>query len=502
VSAGPRALALALALAAAPAAAGENAWLAQGRAAVAAARALAPGPGPARNAIVFLGDGLDLTTVTAARILEGQLRGEPGEENLLAFERLPHVALLKTYNTNQQTPDSAGSITAILTGAKTRAAVIGLDESVPRGDAAAARGHELRTLFEEAEQRGLATGIVTTARVTHATPAGAYAHTPERDWECDADLPEPVRALGFPDIARQLVEFPHGDGIDVVLGGGRAQFQTAAETDPEYPALRGQRRDGRDLLAEWKRRHPRGRFLWKRAQLDALAAEPALPVLGLFEPSHMRYEGERAQDPGGEPSLAEMTQRAIALLSREPRGFVLLVEGGRIDHAHHDGNAYRALHEAIAFSDAVAAALRAIRPQETLVVVTADHGHSLAMGGYARRGNPILGLVVETDARGEPEKSPARDAHGLPYTTLGYQNGPGHRAGPGRPDLSRENTQARDFLQEATVPLETETHSGVDVPAYAGGPGAELFHGVQEQSYVYHALVEALGWHAPAPAAP
>jgi alkaline phosphatase len=219
-----------------------------------------------------------------------------------------------------------------------------------------------------------------------------------------------------------------------------------------------------------------------------------------------------------------MTQAAIALLARRPRGFVLLVEGGLIDHAHHQGNAYRALSETIAFSDAVAAALSATRREETLVVVTSDHGHVLGMGGYAKRGNPILGLVVENDARGEPTQAPARDALGLPYATLGYQNGPGYTGardrqpeGPkrldkapltgqrgitaGRPDLAAHDTQARDFLQEATVPLASETHSGVDVPVYAGGPGAALFHGVQEQSYVYHALVEALGWRAPEPAA-
>jgi len=141
-----------------------------------------------------LGDGLGVSTVTAARILEGQLRGEPGEENLLAFETFPHVALIKTYNTNQQTPDSAGTMTAIVTGEKTRAGVLSVNRSVPRGEFTAVAGNELPSLLEQAEDRGLATGIVTTTTITHATPAALYAHSPERGWENDDTLPPAARA--------------------------------------------------------------------------------------------------------------------------------------------------------------------------------------------------------------------------------------------------------------------------------------------------------------------
>jgi alkaline phosphatase len=158
-------------------------------------------------------------------------------------------------------------------------------------------------------------------------------------------------------------------------------------------------------------------------------------------------------------------------------------------------------------------------------VVTADHGHGLTIAGYPTRGNPILGKVVENDSKGAPRSEPARDDLGLPYTTLGYQNGPGYSGastdqpeGPktvpprgfmgerkgitsGRPNLSGVDTQARDYLQETVVPLQLETHSAEDVPLYAGGPGGFLFNGVQEQSFVYHAIVEALGWNAPPPEA-
>jgi alkaline phosphatase len=497
----------------------ENPWFTSGRRAVAKAKALAPTARPAKNLILFLGDGLGLTTVTGARILEGQLHGGSGEENLLAFEHLPYVSLSKTYNTNQQTPDSAGTMVAIVTGAKTRAGVLGVDETVMRGDVDGVEGHRLRTLFEEAEARGLATGVVTSTAVTHATPAACYAHSPERGWEDDSRLSAAAREVDFPDIARQLVEFRDGDGLDVVLGGGRAAFLPRSAEDPEHPGKHGARQDGRDLAAEWTAQRPNTVYVWNRAAFEAVRPSETDRLLGLFEHRHMQFEAERAKDEAGEPSLAEMTAKALAILSRNPSGFVLMVEGGRIDHAHHQGNAYHALTDTIAFSDAVRTALERTDPTETLVVVTADHGHVLSIGGYPQRGNPILGKVVETDERGEPSDKLARDALGLPYTTLGYQIGPGYTGatreqpeGPkyvtrsvtgqqgirkGRPDLTRVDTEAPNYLQEATVPLRSETHSGEDVPVYAGGPGAHLFHGVQEQSYLYHAIVEALGWNRP-----
>jgi alkaline phosphatase len=511
------AIGAALTLAWAPAVPAED-WPAAGRAAVERARTLAGDVGRARNLILFIGDGMGLSTVTAARILEGQLRGEPGEENLLAFERLPHVALSRTYNTNQQVPDSAGTMTAMVTGSKTRAGVLSVDERVDRGDFAAVRGHRLRTLFEEAEAHGLATGVVSTARITHATPAACYAHSPERDWENDAALPPEARAAGFPDIALQLLEFPDGsgDGLEVALGGGRAGFLPHDTPDPEYPERHGARRDGRDLTREWVARREGAVYVWNGAQLADLDADEASHVLGLFEPSHMRFEADRAGDGAGEPSLAELTVFAIDRLARSPRGFVLMVEAGRIDHGHHAGNAYRALHDTLALSDAVAAALARVDLDETLVVVTADHGHVLTMAGYPTRGNPILGKVRGNDARGHPAPDLARDGLGLPYTTLGYANGPGYPgassdqpAGPKhyphrprswedapftRPDLGEVDTTAPSYLQESTVPFAGETHSGEDVAIYAGGPGSALFDGVQEQTHVYHAAVAALGW--------
>jgi alkaline phosphatase len=506
-------LLLALSLTAAEASAEARDWLDAGRRAVARAKKLERPTGPARNAILFVGDGMGVSTVTAARILEGQLRGESGEENLLSFERLPHLALAKTYNTNQQTPDSAGTMTAMVTGAKTRAGVLSVDEAVARGSHREVEGHRLTSLFERAERRGLSTGVVTTTRLTHATPAACYAQSPERNWEDDSELSEAARAAGFPDIARQLVEYPHGDGIDVALGGGSVNFLPAAGGGKRV----GRRRDGRDLVAQWAARHPDGVFVESGAELEAVDPKAARRVLGLFSLSHMQFEADRAGSGSGEPSLTEMTAKAIEILSHNPRGFLLMVEGGRIDHAHHAGNAYRALTDTIEFARAVGRALELTDPRETLLIVTADHSHVFTIAGYPERGNDILGKVRTTDQRGDPGGELARDVLGLPYTTLGYHNGAGfvgpvhrepedryHTPGPGgarlptargRPDLSDVDTADPDYLQEAAIPTAFETHGGEDVAVYAGGPGAHLVDGVMEQNTLYHVLVEALGWN-------
>ncbi|MBY0399401.1 alkaline phosphatase, partial [Myxococcota bacterium] len=360
--------------------------------------------------------------------------------------------------------------------------------------------------------------------VTHATPAGCYAHVPFRFWEDDSRLSPDARAAGFPDIARQLLELRHGDGIEVALGGGRNHFRPPSELDPEDPKAKGGRLDGRDLVREWQTGRPGSVYVWNREGLLGIDRVKTSRLLGLFEPGDMKWEAEREADRGGEPSLAEMTRIAIELLSRDPDGFFLMVEGGRIDHGHHVGSAYHALTDTIAFSDAVAVALAKTDPRETLVVVTADHSHTLTISGYAKRGNPILGKVVAVDWLSENAFTPGLDSLDRPYTTLSYANGPGYTGasdtqpeGPhrlphepcderppyachyrgisqGRPDLSGVDTTRPDYLQEATIPMSQETHGGEDVPVFAGGARAGLFHGVKEQSYLYHAMVEALGW--------
>lgn len=486
-----------------------NNWYDNGQSSVeqASRRAYVNTPGAAKNIILFLGDGMGPSTVTAARIYAGQQQGLSGEEYALSFEHFPWVGLVKTYNTDAQVPDSAGTMTAIMGGVKTRSGVIGIDGRPLRGSCQSyleTQGATLISALEMAEIAGKATGIVSTARLTHATPAATYANSPDRNWESSRNLPDEAKALGCADIASQLVDFkirlqnkvnsgnpvPVIDGIDVAFGGGRSGFYSAdpvslsgfAET-----ANKGNRDDHRNLIQEWVQQG--GHYVMDQAGFNSLSSNSGTNVLGLFEDSHMRYEANRHEDIGGEPSLTEMTLKAIELLAGDEDGFFLMVEAGRIDHAHHANNAFNALNETAELSRAVEAAINAVDTNETLVIVTADHSHVMTMAGYPDRGNPILGIAGE-------------DREGLPYTTLSYANGAGFddngtqtnadaRSGPpapGRHDLSNINTQAPGYHQESLAGTAAETHGGEDVGIYAVGPGAHLVSGSIEQNVIFHIM--------------
>ena len=448
----------------------------------------------AKNVILFIGDGMGVSTVTAIRILDGQQKGMPGEENVLSFERFPHVALSKTYEINQQVGESAGTATAIMTGQKTNAGFIGVGSEAIRGDCASSIGNHLPSILELVESTGKSTGIVTTTRLTHATPAAGYAHVPERDWENDRDLTGEAMQNGCTDIASQLIEFPYGDGIEVALGGGRIKFLPSDTADPEGANTGEGRQDARNLTREWVNKYPNSAYVWNQQQFDSIDPESTDHLLGLFESDHMQFEADRSEDTGGEPSLAQMTELAIDILSRNSDGYFLLVEGGRIDHGHHDNNAYRALTDGIAFADAVEVADRMTNQHDTLIIVTADHSHTFNFSGYPSRGNPILGKVNSNDSKGNPRSTPQLMADEKPFTTLGYYVGPGADwVGGPRPDLTEVDTvNDKNYLQQAAIPAEDDAHGGEDVAVYARGPGAENIHGVMEQDEIFNAMDKAL----------
>ena len=473
---------------------GPETWRADGWKALEKARALKPNLRPAKNVILFVGDGMGISTLTASRILEGQLRGESGEENRLSFEEFPYSALSKTYQANQQTPDSAPTMSSIMTGVKTGESMLSVYENVRLGDHTTVAGNEAKTLLEYAEEAGLSTGVVSTARVTHATPAACYAHSPHRDWESDGEIFRTNRAAydaKFPDIARQLIEFKYGDGLEVALGGGRTYFLPKEQNDPEYAKETGRRLDGRDLTREWTAKHKDSAFVWNKDQFEGIDPTRTKHLLGLFEPSHMRYEVDRKKDSAGEPSLSKMTSKAIDILSQNKKGYFLMVEAGRIDHAHHDGNAYRALTDAIELSDSVRKAVEKVDLKDTLIIVTADHSHTFFIQGYPARGNNVLGLVHEIDNKGEYAAEPKKDTNGLPIATLGYGNGPGARK-QGRVELTQEAATAADHKQEALIPLTSETHGGEDVAIFATGPNAHLIHGSMEENWIFYVMADAL----------
>ena len=464
----------------------------------------------AKNIILFVGDGMSLPTVAAARIYEGQLHQQSGEENQLSFEKFPYTAFSKTYNTDSQTPDSAGTMTAMITGAKTRMGFLSVNQIPDRGDCAASLKNPLISAVTLAELAGLATGVVTTTRITHATPAATYAHSPERNWESDADMPDTAKQQGCKDIAQQLIEYSAGNGLEVVMGGGLNKFLPKGSY-PNYNNTKGSRADGRNLIAEWTTKNPSATFVSTGSQLAKINIADTKKIYGLFNGDHLNFDYDRVTEKLDEPSLADMTKTAINLLSKNKKGYLLVVEGGRIDHAHHGGNAFRALTDTVAFSDAIAMANTMTSDKDTLIIVTADHSHTMSFVGYPQRGNPILGKVFGKSSEDEPARL-VKDSFGNPYTTLVYANGPGYtgesktqKAGiktaphnPGsyitpatnRPNLTDVNTELPNYMQEALVPTNSETHGGDDVGIWARGPGSQAIHGNFEQNSIFHLLTQ------------
>jgi alkaline phosphatase len=451
-------------------------YFGQGQAALAARLAIRPIDHRARNVIVFIADGSGVASNTAIRIADGQRRGETGEENVLAYEAFPHLALSKTYNIDAQVPDSAGTATAILSGVKTRKGVVGVGPEAITGDCSSALAHPVATLGELAEARGMATGIVTTARLTHATPAAFYAHSANRNWEDDGLLPP-----GSPckDIAHQLIEFP----FEVAMGGGRQHFLPSGVNGIERgPGLRA---DGRDLMAVWRAAGPGRVVVQIRRDFDRLTGNLPDRLLGLFSPSHMAFEADRRFDWGGEPSLAEMTRTAIEILSRGPDGFVLLVEAGRIDHAFHAVDLHRAVTEGIALNEAVRVAAAMTDTADTLIIVTSDHTDPMPPWGHRPRGAPVVDFDGWSATDHPPP--PMRDApRGL---------------GPIVIDLTGL-TAIADSNNAGTAPpvrpaAGPGSHGPADVAIYARGPMAYLIDGTVEQHYIFHVISHALGFDAP-----
>ncbi|KAK6634580.1 hypothetical protein RUM43_011981 [Polyplax serrata] len=447
--------------------------------------------GIAKNVIVFVGDGMGIPTVTMARIYQGQLNKMPGERNQLTFEKFPFVGFSKTYDASHQVADSASTATAIFSGVKTTQATIGLDTGAKYDDCVADGNAKAKTLgmMTWAQENGKDTGIVTTARVTHATPAGTYAHINNRDWECDSAIPT-EHSTCVKDIARQMVEDAPGKNFKVILGGGRKQL--GAESDGETNDTSCKREDGLNLVDTWKKDKTNAEYVTTAKDLNALDLSKVDYLLGLFAPGHMSYVAEKEET---RPSLKTLTETAIKMLRKNSEGYVLMVEGARIDMAHHDNYAKLALIEAVEFDEAVAAAVAMTDPTDTLIIVTADHSHAAIMNGYPKRNNEILGL--------------AEDSTALFYETITYSNGPGYEhhhptdetvVSSCSPDCSEIEDRAMSSMRDIRKEPDREndvfyrhfsghyrklaSHGGEDVGVFALGPKAHLLVGVYEQNYI------------------
>ncbi|XP_076654849.1 alkaline phosphatase isoform X2 [Halictus rubicundus] len=446
-----------------------------------------PNTNRAKNVILFVGDGMSPDTITASRIYRA------GETSHLAWEKFPHIGLLKTYNTNKQVPDSASTATAMFCGVKTNYEVIGVNANVPLGDCAASlnTSHHLESIISWAQKAGKSTGFVTTTRVTHATPAPLYAHCPDRRWECESKM-KTESSKKCKDIARQLVEDLPGKNIQVIMGGGRQMLKsnaTGTEIDP-IDLWAGSRKDGRDLIEVWKKdkaaRNVAFSVVQNNEELSKLDVNKVDYVLGIFANGHISMDWNREKGPKGQPSLEEMTVAALKILKRSKKGYLLVVEGGLIDFAHHRGHAAQALLETVRFSDAINATLGMIDTKETLVIVTSDHSHSMSFNGYPDRGSNILGIAQKSRH------------DGIPYTTLTYSTGGANNAAytvqnntAVRRDPSKENTTDFTYSQQAGFISDEAYHGGSDVAVYAIGPMAHLFHSVHEQNYVAQVVMHA-----------
>jgi len=413
--------------------------------------------GPARNAILFIGDGMAISTLTAARVHAA------GPSGRLALE-LPHVALVRTHSLDRLVTDSAASATAILAGERVSSGVLGMspetkrscsipkrrDGSVNPLHPCASAAAPIPSLGELAAQAGMAVGVVTTTRVTHATPAALYAHVDEREREAD--------------IAAQLVQQP---GLNFVVGGGRRFFKPASWQGLFVPG--GVRVDGRDLLVELREK---GVAVPENGEaLRAAVGAGAERIVAVLTDDHFPYVSESSDVP----SLAELTELAIRQLSRSEKGYFLLVEGGRIDHAQHENRAPEMLGEMRAFDEAVASARRLTDEKDTLILVTADHSQPLVIAGYALVDDSILGQarghgIGRKDADGDGKPDLLRASNGEPFSTLLFANGP-----------------------RSALRLPYATHEGSDVVATAVGPGAERVRGFLDQVELFSVLRTALG---------
>lgn len=467
-----------------------NAWFTAGETTIQEIIDRQANTGKAKNVILMIADGNGIGTNYATRLYVGQQKGKLGEEEVLPYETSDfYNGIVKTYNINAQTPDSAPTAGAMNTGVKQRFNLINLSGDAIHDDCSTVAGNELTTFAEIAEGMGKSVGIVSTARLTHATPAAVYSKTANRNWE--DELPEGCTAQK--DIAAQMIDAMTSGLVDIALGGGSRYFVPKGEQTPNGGT--GHRPDGQDLLAV-----ARDAGVQYASDKDSLAAlDMSKPILGLWTDSHTSYEADR---PETEPSLTEMTRTAIEFLSQNEEGYYLEIEAGRVDHANHAGNFARTAADGMIWTEAVALADEMTNDEDTLIIVTADHEHAIAFNGYCGRGTPIHGLCYKVAKTGEMHSDELALADdGKPYSVISYANGSGTilKQGEGendfsgsRPDVTQEEATDLDYLQQALIPMESETHSGEDVAVYAKGPWAHLVDGTIEQNVIFHVMNHAI----------
>ena len=452
----------------------------------------------AKNVILFIGDGLSVAHRTAARILsKGIVEGRYGGE--LAMDDMPYMALVSTAGTDSIVTDSANSMSAYTTGHKSCVNALGV---YCARNKSTLDHPKVETIAEVVKRtRGLSVGVVTNTEIEDATPAGMVAHTRRRS--------------DYNDIVKMFFAVQP----EVILGGGSPNF--LAKSTP------GSKRTDED---DYIKKFEAAGYKFASTKTELAAAKDAGKVLGLFNTSNVdgaldRFflkKGGVAKFPD-QPDLTDQVRSAIDILSKNDKGFVLMVESGRIDKYSHSVDWERAAYDTIMLDNAVKLAKDfASQRNDTLVVVVPDHAHAVSIiGTYddSRPGQQLrdkLGVYAEA---GFPNY-PAPNADGYPDKVdvsrrLAFVFGafPDY-CDTGHPYLEGENVPATAGATKeifvanekycsvpgaarrtGNLPLEASqgVHSGDDVILTATGPGAELFHGRIDNTRVFRIMATALG---------
>lgn len=453
----------------------------------------------ARNVILFVGDGLSMAHRTAARVLsKGIAEGRYGGE--LAIDDMPHMALVSTSGTDSIVTDSANSMSAYTTGHKSCVNAMGVYCARNRSGL----GHpKVETIVEMVKRRngGMAVGVVTNTEIEDATPAAMVAHVRRRS--------------DYDEIVRMLYEAKP----DVIMGGGSAFFL------PKSDAA-GKRKDEENYLERFKAAGYK--VAMTATEMKAAAGDKSTSLLlGLFHPGNLDGALDRNLLKKGtvskypdQPDLADQTKAAIDILSKNPNGFLLMVESGLIDKYSHALDWERAVYDTIMLDNAVAAAKRfAADRNDTLIVVVPDHTHPVSIiGTYddTRPGERLRDKLGVYNNAGFPNY-PAAGAGGYPdsvdvtrrlaFVFAGFPDhcasGKPHLGGPFRPTETKDNKAVANeafCTPEATrmqgnLPFTQPqgVHSADDVVLTAMGPGAELFRGRLDNTRVFRVIATALG---------
>jgi len=322
----------------------------------------------AKNVILLIGDGMGPESVGLAIYYNRFLNGMDQRLNIERMMAAGNTGYCLTYQYGTVITDSASAATALASGVKTRDAIIGKDHD----------GRPMKTITDIARQLGKSVGLISDTRMTHATPAAFYAHVIHRDMENE--------------IASQLIE--RGD-LNVAFSGGAQHFIPAGMKVEEHPDLKGiakkagwgasKRKDSRDLIGEAKSKGYA--IVANDRELAALEAKNADKVLGLFSASGFPSAIDRQpHHQTGVPTLSQLTEKALEILKKNPRGFFLMVEGGQIDWVAHGNDVASVLHEMWEFDRAIGFVMSFAKENpDTLIVLTADHdtgGLAIAYSHY------------------------------------------------------------------------------------------------------------------------